>query len=188
MLVAPRTAPGALTPGARWGSFQPVIGYPVTVRPLRADDFDIEREFILGLSVETRNRRLLGGAPPVTDDYVARLTRIDYPREFALAVVVMLGGREALLGVARYAVEPEGGGCEFALVVADAWQGCGLGALLIENLMVAARVHDIARMSGYTFATNRAMLGLARRLGFHAERVPGDATLLRLTRSLAAAH
>lgn len=179
----------APAPTAGRNSFQPVIGQAVTLRPLSPDDFEIEREFILGLSLETRNRRLLGGAPPVTDEYVARLTRIDYPRELALAAVVMLEARETLVGVARYALEPDGTGCEFALVVADAWQGCGLGAFLLENLIVAARAqHGVPRMSGYTFATNRPMLGLARRLGFRVERVPGDATLLLVTRNFATAH
>ena len=190
--------PGVLAPGHDAGyasvpavgrsSFQPVIGQAVTLRPLCADDFEIEREFIVRLSLETRNRRLLGGAPPVTDEYVARLTQIEFPREFALAAVVMLGARETLVGVARYALEPDGSGCEFALVVADAWQGCGLGGVLMEHLIVAARAHGIPRMSGYTFATNRPMLGLARRLGFRVERVPGDATLLLVKRNFVAEH
>jgi acetyltransferase len=164
--------------------FQPVIGYPISIRPLRPDDFDIERDFILGLSLATRNSRLLGGARPVTDDYVARLTRVNYPRELALAATAMVAGEETLLGVARYALEPDGAGCEFALVVADAWQGRGLGRQLLESLIAAARAHGVARIAGYTFSTNVAMLGLARALGFRPQRVAGDATLTQVTLDL----
>jgi acetyltransferase len=168
--------------------FQPVIGQAISIRPLRPDDFDIERDFILGLSLATRNSRLLGGARPVTDDYVARLTRVDYPRELALAAVVMLGGEETLVGVARYALEPDGAGCEFALVVADTWQGRGLGRHLLESLIAAARAHGIPRISGYTFSTNVALLGLARALGFRSQRVPDDATLTEVTLELTQSH
>ncbi|MBI3376302.1 MAG: GNAT family N-acetyltransferase [Betaproteobacteria bacterium] len=164
--------------------FQPVIGHAISIRALRADDFDIEYRFITGLSLETRNSRLLGGARPVTPEYVARLTRIDFPRELALAAVVMLGGEETLIGVARYALEADGAGCEFALVIADAWQGRGIGRRLTESLTAAAQAHGIARMSGYVLSTNAAMLGLARKLGFRLQRVPGDATLTQVTLEL----
>lgn len=164
--------------------FQPVIGHAITIRPLGTDDFDIEYRFISELSLETRNRRLLGGARRVTPEYVERLTRIDYPRELALAAVVMLGGEETLIGVARYVREADGAGCEFALVIADAWQGRGIGRYLTESLAAAARAHGLARMSGYVLSTNTAMLGLARKLGFRRERVPGDATLAQVTLNL----
>ncbi|OGA70500.1 MAG: hypothetical protein A3F77_08080 [Betaproteobacteria bacterium RIFCSPLOWO2_12_FULL_67_28] len=165
-------------------AFQPVIGHAISVRALRADDFEIERDFITGLSLQTRNSRLLGGARPVTDDYVARLTRVDYPRELALAAVVMLEARETLIGVARYALEADGAGCEFAIVVADAWQGSGLGRYLTESLIAAARAQAIPRIQGITYSSNANMLGLARELGFQIRRVPGDATVLQVTLEL----
>ncbi len=116
-------------------AFQPVIGVPISIRPLRTDDFDIEETFLRGLSTETRNKRLLGGARAITCEYVTRLTQVDYPREFALAAVVVLEARETLLGVARYAMDNTGDSCEFALVVTDAWHGRGLGKLLLERLI-----------------------------------------------------
>lgn len=165
-------------------AFQPVIGQAISVRPLRADDFEIEAEFITGLSLETRTRRLLGGARPVAPEYVARLTRVDYPRELALAAVVMLDKRETLIGVARYALEADGGGCEFAIVIADAWQRRGIGRHLTESLIAAARAHAIARIAGYVWSTNASMIALARKLGFRVRRVPGDATVLQVTLEL----
>lgn len=166
-------------------AFQPVIGHAISIRPLRADDCEIEYRFIAGLSLETRNNRLLGGAPPVTPEYAARLTRVDYPRELALAAVVMLDSQEILIGVARYALEADGAGCEFAMVVADAWQGRGIGTQLLERLAGAARAHAIARISGYVLSTNATMLGFARRRGLRLLRVPGDATLTQVTLDLA---
>jgi acetyltransferase len=174
---------------ARFASgFQPVYGASISIRPLRADDFEIEEAFLRGLSSRTRNNRLLGGARQITPEYVARLTRVDYPREFALAAVVVLEGAETLIGVARYALDPADGSCEFAIVVADAWQGSGLGRRLLERLIEAARALRMTRMKGYAFSTNSVMLGLARNLGFQLKREPDDATLMRMTLELATAH
>lgn len=167
-------------------AFQPVIGVPILIRPLRADDFDIEEAFIRGLSTQTRNKRLLGGARAITPAYVARLTQIDYPREFALAAVVLLDGRETLLGVARYAVDGSVDSGEFAIVIADTWQGHGLGKLLLERLIEAARAHGIQHLSGLMLSTNTAMQRLTRKLGFTLRPEPGDATLTRAELKLGA--
>jgi len=51
----------------------------------------------------------------------------------ALAAVLMLDGREVLIGVARYVLEAEGHACEFALVIADAWQGRGIGRRIMRS-------------------------------------------------------
>lgn len=166
-------------------SFQPVIGAAVTLRPLRSEDLDIESDFLQGLSAETRASRLLGGAIRVTREYLERLTRVDYAKEMALAATVMLEGRETLIGVARYALDPDGESGEFALVVADAWQGRGIGRKLLEKLAEVAKRRGLRRIYGDTLSTNRPMLELARSLGFALERHAEDSRVTRVTRQLA---
>lgn len=165
-------------------SFQPVTGAAVTLRPLRPEDVDIETAFVEGLSPETRSNRLLGGAIKLTREYIERLTHVDYARDMALAATVMLEGHETLIGVARYALEADGRGCEFALVIADAWQGRGIGRRLLGKLLAVAAARGLARIYGDTLATNRSMLGLAKALGFALVRHPDEAYLTRVTRDL----
>ena len=166
-------------------SFQPVIGVAVTLRPLRPEDLDIETAFVEGLSVESRASRLLGGAVKVTREYIEHLTQVDYVRDMALAATVMLEGHETLIGVARYALEPDGRSCEFALVIADAWQGRGIGRRMLKKLVAVAAARCVARIYGDTLATNRSMLGLAKALGFALARHPDEAYLTRVTLDLA---
>ena len=71
-------------------------------------------------------------------------------------------------------------GRDFATVLADAWQGLGLGHELLSRLIVAARAHGLRRLSGQTLATNTGMLTLAGRLGFARLRLSGLVTTLRL--------
>jgi acetyltransferase len=165
-------------------SFQPVIGAAVTIRPLRPDDAGIERDFVSGLSAETRYNRLLGGAIKISDEYIRRLTHLDWSREAAFAAITMLGERESIIGVARYVVDESGGDCEFALVLADAWQGRGIGRRMLEKLIGIAARRGIRRMHGEVLSTNGPMLALVRKLGFRLERLPEDATITRATRQL----
>ncbi len=166
-------------------SFQPIIGHAVTLRPLRPDDVDIELAFVTGLSAATRVNRLLGGAIRITDEYIRRLTHLDWSREAALAAVVMLEGAEVLIGVARYVGDADGRACEFAVVVADDWQGRGIGRRLLEKLIGLARKRGYATMYGEILATNTGMLRLARKLDFRVALHPEDRTLACATLALA---
>lgn len=168
-------------------SFEPVIGVAVTLRPLRTEDVDIETAFVTGLSPETRANRLLGGAIRITREYIEKLISVDYSRDMALADTVMLQGEETLIRVARYVLDmrdDDGSGCEFALVVADAWQGRGIGRRMLEKLAAVARGHGLRRIYGDVLSTNRGMLELTGRLGFARGRHPEDPTLTRVTLDL----
>jgi len=160
-------------------SFEPVIGTAVTLRPLRREDRDIESAFVQGLSAETRYNRLLGGAIAITPEYIERLVNVDYSRDMALAATAMLD-EETLIGVARYVRDKQGDAAEFAIVIADAWQGRGIGRRLLQKLIDTARRRGLRLLYGEILATNRPMLELVRKLGFELERHQ-DPTLTRAT-------
>jgi GNAT superfamily N-acetyltransferase len=71
----------------------------------------------------------------------------------ALAATAMLDG-ETLLGVARYVRDEDDQAAEFALVVADSWQGRGIGARVMAKLIDAARRRGVKRLYGEILATN----------------------------------
>ena len=144
---------------------------------MRPHDRDIELAFVSGLSPDTRYNRLLGGSISITPQYIERLVSVDFSRDMALAATAMLDG-ETLLGVARYVRNPEDEDAEFAIVVADAWQGRGIGRRLLAKLIDAARRHGVERLYGDILAMNRPMLDLVRKLGFELSRHE-DATLTR---------
>lgn len=184
MVADPAREDQVLIPEEYDESFQPIIGAPVTIRPLRPDDAAIERDFVTGLSDETRYNRLLGGAIKVSDEYIRRLTELDWSREAAFAAITMLGERESIIGVARYVADESGEDCEFALVLADAWQGRGIGRRMLEKLMAVAARRGIKRMHGEILSTNAPMLGLMRKLGYRLKHHPQDATVTRASREL----
>jgi len=164
-------------------SFEPIIGQPVTLRPLRREDHEIEHAFVSGLSPESRHNRLLGGAKQITREYIESLITVDYSRDMAIAATVMLDARETLIGVARY-VRADAAACEFALVIADAWHGRGIGRRMLAKLVDVARGRGLQRIYGDVLSTNRPMLELTARLGFARGQHPDDATITRVSLDL----
>jgi acetyltransferase len=169
-------------------SWQVIHGYSISIRPLRRSDLDIESAFVEGLSRETRYNRLLGGAINISRAYIEQLTTINYSRDMALAAVVMTEDSEVLIGVARYVMDAASaefpGPAEFAIVIADAWQGRGVGRHLMEKLIEVARGRGLPRLYGEILATNHGMLTMMKKLGFGIERHPGDATVVRAVMNL----
>ena len=112
-----------------------------------------------------------------------RLTSIDYSRDMALAATLMLE-KEVLIGVARYVLDRDDSGAEFAIVIADAWQGRGIGGRLLERLAAIARTRGVRRLYGDILSINRPMLHLVLKLGLVLSRNPDDPALTRATLTL----
>jgi acetyltransferase len=160
-------------------------GTRVTLRPIRPEDAEMEKEFIAGLSPHSMRLRFLNSLRVLSPAMLARFTQIDYDREMAFVAVHEDGGREREVAVGRYVTLPDGASCEYAIVVADAWQGRGLGRRMMTRLVEVARDRGLERMVGSVLADNRPMLRLCRELGFTIEAEPGDAQLKRVELRLA---
>ena len=72
-----------------------------------------------------------------------------------------------------------------AVAVADAWQGRGLGRLLLQRLECHAAASGVRQLYADTLYDNKAMLGLAQDTGFSAARRGRGAGLVRLEKDLA---
>jgi acetyltransferase len=154
--------------------------HSLTVRPAGRDDADLLVRFGLALSPETRYQRFLGGGVRFTPDLLRRLLDLDPARDALLVAVVTLDGRELPVGFARFAQLDASATAEFALTVADSWQGCGVGRILLDRLIDLARERGLRALVGDTLATNTPMLRLARSFGFAVRPHEDGATLKRL--------
>ena len=159
-------------------------GESLFVRPVRHDDGELEQAFVRALSLESRYQRMLSGGTKVTPEWIDSMTHIDYHRHMAFAVTTMSDGVEQFVGVGRYVVDAVKSSAEVALVLADAWQGQGLGRRLLETLLEHAASAGIREAVGTVLATNVAMLRLVRSMGFTVSPEPGDATVRRISRQL----
>lgn len=152
-------------------------GTQITIRPLRPEDAQLEREFVRNLSEESRYFRFLGTLRELTPGMLLRFTQFDYDREMALTAVTTVDGKETEIGGARYVIDREGTGCEFAIAIADEWQKCGIGRRLMSALIEAAREKKLSQMHGDVLANNGSMLAMMESLGFKVETNPEDPAL-----------
>jgi len=166
---------------SRW---QMADGQEVTIRPIRPEDAEIEQAFVHDLSEESRYFRFMHTVQDLTPEMLVRFTQIDYHREMALIAVASEQGREVEIGVTRFAINPDGESCEFALVVADRMRGKGLGRKLTTVLMDAARAKGLKVMEGEVLSNNDRMLRLMARMGFTIESCPEDGTVKRVSKVL----
>ena len=167
----------------RW---QTADGREITIRPIRPEDAEIEHAFVRDLSPEAKYFRFMQSLRELTPDMLVRFTQLDYDRELALIAVVSEGDAETEIAVARYAMNPDGESCEFAIVVADEWQGKGVGSEIMRQLMSAARAQQIQVMEGDVLSDNAAMLRLMQSLGFEPVRQRDDPSIVKLYRQLQA--
>jgi acetyltransferase len=166
--------------GARW---ELPGGVTVTVRPIRPEDAEMEASFVRNLSDDARHFRFMSGVKELTREMLIRFTQIDYDRELALVGVVEREGKETQIAVARYVrADPES--AQVSIVVADEWQGRGIGARLLELLMEAARARGLVRLEGEVLAENTAVRALLSRLGFSFRRDPESADVLLIEKAL----
>ncbi len=179
---------------ARFDQIWPLPGGgEYSVRPIRPDDALMLQDLMHHLSPESRYFRFVSSITELPPTMLARFTLIDYDREMALVAVVKertpgADGEfietERIVGVSRYITNPDQSSCEFALVVADDFNGKGLGSRLMLSIMDVAREKGLAEMDGLVLANNPGMLKLMRSLGFSVKTYPEDADFKLVTHAL----
>jgi len=153
-------------------------GLEYRIRPICPDDAERERAFIMNLSPESRFQRLMYTLREPSDEFVAHLVNVDHHRNMALVAVHGDGHLEKFIGVARYAADPEGQDCEFAVAVADDWQCRGIGSKLTKLLFEYAAREGFRSIYGTVLAGNQRMIELAEWMGLTLEpQVPGQNTV-----------
>lgn len=142
-------------------------GTNITIRPIKPEDAELEQEFTKNLSPEAKHFRFGGFIKELSPEMLMRFTQIDYDREMAFIAIINENNKDKNIGVARYIINPNQESCEFALVVADEWQGKGVGTELMRKLSKHAKVQGLKVMRGDITANNLKMLQLVKELGFN---------------------
>jgi acetyltransferase len=184
--VTPSVPPAPVSPEALRGRYphelertwQPAGGSAVTIRALRPEDLDLERRFVEALSPQTLYQRLQYSATTASERDLARLLDLDYYDRLAVGAVTRDSTGETLVGVSRYARIPGTRRAECAIVVADRWQGRGLGSELMRSLVLAARARDLDCLEGSTLAENARIANWGRRFGFSVQTEPNSGGLV----------
>jgi acetyltransferase len=146
-------------------------GVPVTFRPIRPEDEPLMVKFhetLSDRSVYFRYFHPMRLNQRVAHERLQRMCFIDYSREMALVVDYrdpQTGSRE-ILGVGRLIKLHASNDGEFAILVSDRCQGCGLGTELLRRLVQIGREEKLSHIVGDVLPDNREMLRVCEKLGF----------------------
>lgn len=140
-------------------------------RPIRPDDKERMRKAFAHLSPESRYRRFFRPIEYLTEDHLDYLTDVDGEDHAAwVAVLPNEPGRPGV-GVARWVrdlASPEE--AEVAVTVLDAFQGRGIGTMLLKVATASAVAAGVKRFRASALGDNVAVIGMLHRLGVPAGR------------------
>lgn len=145
-------------------------GRAVVVRPVLAFDAAAEQDFVRALSAASRLKRFHFGLRELPPSMLRAMTEVDHDRHVAIVAEAFDADDEpSIVADARYVRGPTDDlahdEAEFAVAVADAWQGAGLGRALMRQLGRHAARQGVKRLVGDVLPGNGAMFALADALG-----------------------
>lgn len=159
-------------------------GARVVVRPIEPRDKQALVDGFERLSDESRYRRFLSATPRLTDAQLRYLTEVDHDRHEA--VIAFAEATREPIGVARYVRFPDDRAeAEPAVTVVDAWQGRGVGSLLLEEISQRARAAGVERFVATVLAGNKPIIALLDHLET-APRQSAEGGVLRIEAELPA--
>jgi acetate---CoA ligase (ADP-forming) len=144
-------------------------GTTLRLRPPRAADEVALLSFFSGLSQQSLYLRFHGVAsvgPPIVETFLDP----DWVDRGALIGTLADDGGERVVALAGYARLRDPARAEVAFVVADAFQGRGIGTRMLERLAALAADQGIERFVAEVLSENTAMLRVFAEAGFEAVR------------------
>ncbi len=156
----------------------------VTFRMMRPEDAGIAQDFVIRLSERSRYLRFFSGLKELTPFMLEHMTNPSFPISYALIATTLEDGKERQIAQARYAPTETEGAAEFAVVVADEWQGFGIASELMRFVITAAAVAGIKCLEGLVLRENTAMLSLAESLGFEQTSSEEGPSVVRVFKHL----
>jgi acetyltransferase len=147
-------------------------GVSITFRPIKCTDHAEFNEFFKALSPASMHFRFLEIIKDVSNEAVEKYCDLDFNQE--MAIVALPKGEGKIIAVARLILTLKDKRGEFALVIADAWQGLGLGTELLAYLIKIARDYQLEELYCVLSSDNVRMIGLAEKFGLKVKSTDGD--------------
>jgi acetyltransferase len=147
-------------------------GTVVTLRPVVPSDAPLLQAGFARLSPQTIYLRFLEATKQLTDEQARQFASVDYQSRMAFVATIPEDGVERIIGSARYGLvdDPAEGLAESAIVIADDFQGQGLGTIMLDRLIRYARTHGVQAFLATIHVSNARILRFIQRSGLPFDR------------------
>ena len=143
-----------------------VGGEIVTIRPVKRVDERRLQEHFYNLAEEDIISRFFHLKKRFGRSEMEKILEIDYVKNLSIVALVGEFGFGRVIGVGEYLLEPSSNMTEVAFTVQRAYQGKGIGRLIIKKLAEAARENGISGFVAYTAPENKKMINLFHSLPY----------------------
>lgn len=145
-------------------------GLEIHFRPIKISDEDLLKDFIYSLSDKSLNRRFMSARVDIPHERRQEFVVIDYSREVAILAVIGEPGKEVIVGVGRFYIDPDTHTAEVAFTVGDDYQDKGIGTELLAYLTYLAKRQGLIGFTAEVFSDNLPMLHVFEKGGFDLEK------------------
>jgi len=141
-------------------------GRTVLLRPIKPEDEPLWLEMFRNFSEESIRFRFFQIIKDTPHEVRVRYCNIDYDREIAIVAELTENGQRKILGVVRVSLEPDRKSGEIAFIVADPWQGLGLGTKMVDYTIEICKDMGVETIYGIMLPDNHRAINLTRKMGF----------------------
>ena len=145
-------------------------GTRVLLRPIKPEDEPMWHDMLASCSRESLWFRFQYLFKETTHEMATRFCFIDYDREIAIVAEIETEPKRTLIGVGRLVSDADHRDAEYAVLVADAYQGLGLGAMLTDYCLEICKSWGIGTVVAETSPQNRRMVAIFQNRGFQIDR------------------
>lgn len=155
-------------------------GAELIVRPVRPTDEEMLSDMFYDLSDQTIINRFFSMLKSMPHRKLQQFCCIDYQGVMSLVAIAGTGPSQKVVGLGSYHLNPATHRAEIAFLVADAWQGKGIGTYMMQALVKIARVKKFKGLTAEVMRDNVAMIALMHKSGVTPKSTPVDGSYLFL--------
>jgi len=153
-------------------------GRALTIRPIMPEDELMWLDMLHRCSAESIHRRFFSLISDFTHEMAVRYCVCECDRELALVAEITHDGKRMLAGIGRLVADPMHDTAEFAVIIPDDCQNSGIGRILTDACLRAAKDWGLAKLTATTLAENTRMIRIFRHCGFKIEHDEDDQTVV----------
>ena len=159
-------------------------GVQLLIRTARPDDEPILEELFRNLSPEDLRFRFLTSLSRVPAEQIQRMTHVDH--QSAESWIAFLMEDQTPVATAMLASDPTGTRAEIAISVRSDHRQRGIGWEMLSFVAEQAEERGIEVIESVESRDNRAALEVQRNMDFVFEEIPGDPTVVLVSKRLGA--
>ncbi len=146
-------------------------GQGIYFKSASQEDINLLESFMKRLSQESLRMRFMASISEVPQKIIQVLCESDFKNTVSILALTGDDGEQKIIGIGNYSAIGNGHSAEVSFLVEDAYQGKGIGTLLVERLAGIAAANGIVELEAEVLPENQPMINVFNSSGFEKHKV-----------------